>query len=330
MLSSISRKLSSFLLCIFFVTTVHAATNTPVMNVSGQGSDYIFVYKGNDTTTFTDLSALGNSIVGWIGTMTSYSGFGSGSVGDTVIIGAYTLSGDHLFLYTFDSDGNVVYPAAGSWYSFAAPPALTPVYGSSSATTAQQNRINAALSSYASGGGETVEVNITGDSNDIYIEQAGGVSYVSLGIIGSSNTFSSKQNIVPLHGSGSGHGYIEATIIGSTNNVDIDQRGLGDKSTFLVVTGNSNDVDIDQRGVGGKFIDLTITGSNHDATIFQNGYGSHKARVVLDGSQPWDFELRQLGATNQTYTLPHTMSDNSGVSGTCSAIGGCNLTVNQN
>ena len=330
MLSSISRKLNNFLLYLFFATPLHAATDTPVMNVSGQGSDYIFVYNGNDTTTFADLSALGNSIVVWIGTMTSYSGFGSGSVGDTLIVGSYTLNGDHLFLYTFDSDGNVVYPAAGSWYSFAAPAAPTPVYGSSSATTAQQNKITAALSAYASGAGETVEVDITGDSNDIYIEQAGGVSYIGLAITGSSNTFSSKQNIVPLTGSGSGHGYIEATIIGSTNNVDIDQRGLGNKATFLNVTGNSNDVDIDQRGVGDKFIDLTITGSNHDATIYQNGYGAHTARVVLDGSQPWDFELKQQGATSRSYTLPHTMSNGAGVSGTCSAIGGCNLTVNQN
>ena len=327
MLSSILRNLSSALLVLCFATSVKAATGTPVMNVSGAGSDYIFVYQGNDTTTYADLSALGNSIIGWTATCTS----GSCTVGDVLYVSSVGGNGnDYLFLYTEDASGNTDYPVSGAWYSFAAPAAPTPVYGSSSATTAQQNKITAALSAYASGAGETVEVDITGDSNDIYIEQAGGVSYIGLVITGSSNNFSSKQNIVPLTGSGSGHGYIEATIIGSSNNVDIDQRGLGDKATFLNVTGSTNDVDIDQRGVGDKFIDLTITGDNHEATIYQNGYGAHSARVELDGSQPWDFTLYQQGSSDKSYTLPHSMSNGSSVSGTCMAVGGCNLSVNQN
>jgi hypothetical protein len=329
MLSSILRNLSSALLVLCFTTSAMAATGTPVMNVSGQGSDYIFVYQGNDTATYADLSALGNSIIGWTATCTS----GSCTVGDVLYVGGVggNEHNDYLFLYTEDASGNVVYPVSGAWYSFTAPAAPTPVYGSTALTTAQQTRTNAALTAYAAGAGDTVEANIDGDSNDIYIEQAGGVSYVNLAIIGNLNSFSSKQNMVALSGAaGSGHGYTEATIIGNSNNVDIDQRGLGDKATFLAVTGNSNDVDIDQRGVGDKLIDLTITGDNHEATIFQNGYGAHSARVVLDGSQPWDFELNQTGATSHSYTLPHTMSNGAGVSGTCSAIGGCNLTVNQN
>ena len=44
--------------------------------------------------------------------------------------------------------------------------------------------------------------------------------------------------------------FSQATMIGDSNAVDIDQRGLGDKATFLTVTGDSNNVDIDQRGVG--------------------------------------------------------------------------------
>lgn len=305
-----------------------AATNTPVMNVSGAGSDYIFVYQGNDTATYADLSALGNSIIGWTATCTS----GSCTVGDVLYVSGVGGNGnDYLFLYTADADGNVDYPVPGAWYKFEAPAAATPtpVYGSTALTTAQQSRVDAKLALANSGQGNTVEANISGDTNDIYIEQAGGVSYINLAITGNLNSFSSKQNIVPLHGSGSGHGYIEATMIGDSNAVDIDQRGLGDKATFLTVTGDSNNVDIDQRGVGDKAVDLTITGDNHKATIFQNGYGAHGARVVLDGSQPWDFELKQQGATSQSYTLPHTMSNGSSVSGTCAAVGGCNLTIVQ-
>ena len=327
MLSLILHRIS-IILFVLITNTSHAATGTPVMNVSGQGSDYIFVYQGNDTATYADLSALGNSIIGWTATCTS----GSCTVGDVLYVGGVggNEHNDYLFLYTEDASGNVVYPVSGAWYSFTAPAAPTPVYGSTALTTAQQTRINAALTAYAGGAGDTVEANIIGDTNDIYIEQAGGVSYINLLINGNLNSFDSKQDLA----SGS-HGYIEATITGDSNDVDILQKGnnfdgTGDKATMLTITGDSNTVDIRQHGLGDKFVDLTITGNNHEATIFQNGAGAHSARVVLDGSQPWDFELNQNGATDQNYTLPHTLTDGSSVNGTCSAIGGCNLTVNQN
>ena len=78
-----------------------ADTDTPVMNVSGQGSDYIFVYQGNDTATYADLSALGNSIIGWTATCTS----GSCTVGDVLYVGGVggNEHNDYLFLYTEDA-----------------------------------------------------------------------------------------------------------------------------------------------------------------------------------------------------------------------------------
>ena len=238
---------------------------------------------------------------------------------------------DYLFLYTEDSDGNVAYPVSGAWYSFEAPAAATPtpVYGSTALTTAQQSRVDAALAAYNSGAGDTVEANIFGDENLVNIIQAGGVSYLNLAIAGNLNTFDSEQDLA----TGS-HGYIEATIIGNSNDVDILQKGnntdgTGDKAAIVTITGNSNTVDIRQHGLGDKFLDLEITGNDHSASIFQNGAGNHSARVALDGSQPWNFDLTQNGATSQTYTLPHTMSDGAAVSGTCSAIGGCNLTILQ-
>jgi hypothetical protein len=297
------------------------------MNVSGSGSDYIFVYQGNDTTTYTDLTALGNSIIGWTATCTS----GNCTVGDTLIVGSIGGNGnDYLFLYTFDSDGNVLYPVPGAWYSFSAPvAAATPVYGSTAPTTAQQTRINAKLALAAAGQGDTVEASIFGDDNLIHIIQAGGVSYLNLMISGNLNSFESEQDLA----TGS-HGYIEATITGNSNDVDILQKGravdgTGNKAAILTITGDSNTVDIRQHGLGDKFVDLAITGDNHTASIFQNGAGDHTARVALDGTQPWNFDLTQKGNTSQTYSLPHSMSDGSSVSGTCAAVGGCNLTIVQ-
>jgi hypothetical protein len=328
MLSLISRSLTSALVILCFATSAMAATDTPVMNVSGQGSDYIFVYQGNDTATYADLSALGNSIIGWTATCTS----GSCTVGDVLYVGGVggNEHNDYLFLYTFDSDGNVVYPVSGAWYSFEAPAAAaTPVYGSSAPTTAQQSRMDAKLALAASGQGDTVEADIIGDDNLVNITQAGGISYLDLSITGNLNTFDSEQDVA----TGS-HGYIEATITGNSNDVDILQKGravdgTGNKAAILTITGDSNTVDIEQRGLGDKFVDLEITGDDHTASIFQNGAGDHSARVALDGTQPWNFDLTQNGATSQTYSLPHSMSDGSSVSGTCAAVGGCNLTIIQ-
>ena len=328
MLLSILRSLTNILiLCV--ATSAMADTGTPVMNVSGQGSNYIFVYEGNDTTTYADLTALGNAIIGWIATCTS----GSCTVGDTLVVGAIGGNGnDYLYLYTEDSSGNVDYPVAGSYYSFTAPPTAappTPVYGSSDPTTAQLSRMDAKLALAASGQGDTVEADIIGDDNLVNITQAGGVSFLDLSITGNLNTFDSEQDVA----TGS-HGYIEATITGNSNDVDILQKGnnfdgTGNKAAILTITGDSNTVDIEQRGLGDKFVDLAITGDDHTASIFQNGAGDHTARVALDGTQPWNFDLTQNGATSQSYSLPHAMSDGSSVSGTCAAVGGCNLTIVQ-
>ena len=205
----------------------------------------------------------------------------------------------------------------------------TPVYGSSAPTTAQLSRMDAKLALAASGQGDTVEADIIGDDNLVNITQAGGVSFLDLSITGNLNTFDSEQDVA----TGS-HGYIEATITGNSNDVDILQKGnntdgTGNKAAIVTITGDSNTVDIEQRGLGDKFVDLEITGDDHTASIFQNGAGDHTARVALDGTQPWNFDLTQNGATSKSYTLPHSMSDGSAVSGTCAAVGGCNLTVVQ-
>ena len=227
--------------------------------------------------------------------------------------------GQLLSTHTYaDNMGNFI----ASSTSISAP---TPVYGSTAPTTAQQTKINAKLALAASGQGDTVEASITGSFNDVFITQAGGISYLDLIITGNLNNVDTEQDL----NSGS-HGYIDATIIGDSNDIDIIQKGIGNKATILTVTGDSNDVDIAQHGLGDKFIDLEITGDNHKADIFQNGAGNHSARVELDGSQPWDFKLEQRGAADKEYTLPHTMSDGAGVSGTCNASGGCNLIVYQN
>lgn len=203
----------------------------------------------------------------------------------------------------------------------APPPPPTPVYRSSAITQQQASQRSNGLSETT---GHNAQVNIEGDANDVYILQAGnGGHYASVGIQGDTNNVDVNQT----SSVGARH-YLEASIIGNSNVVNLTQSDAS-KTQFVIVDGNNNNVTTSQTGTGSHFLDLSITGDNHTASLTQMGSGNHEARVTLDGSQPWNFSLTQDGATSQKYTLPHDMSDNSVVSGTCSSIGGCNLTINQ-
>ena len=121
---------------------------------------------------------------------------------------------------------------------------------------------------------------------------------------------------------------MEATVAGGNNNLTLHQRETA-KTQIVGVTGNYNTVTTNQKGTGNHFLQLNVTGDGHTANVIQDGAGNHNARVILDGSQPWNFNLNQAGSTGKNYNLPHSMSDGSTVNGTCYAIGGCSLTVNQ-
>ena len=204
-------------------------------------------------------------------------------------------------------------------------PQPTPIYGTSGLTTAQATRVAAKQALADNGQGNTVEIDIDGSSNDIFIAQAGGPSYALLSILGNTNAVNIDQDMDL-----GAHGYTEIAIIGGNNEFDLIQTGSADKAAFVLIEGDSNDVLVSQTGDGSHYLDLEVEGDNHEVDVLQSGSGDHEATIALDGLQPWNFELNQTGAANKTYTLPHIMTDGSGVSGTCNAIGGCNLTVYQN
>lgn len=212
--------------------------------------------------------------------------------------------------------------ATGDPSSSSPPPATpTPVYASG-ITAAQQTRRNSNLNSLL---GHEANVAVTGDSNDIYIQQISGKHYVEITVIGNSNDTNILQTGQGY--TGTKH-YLEVGIVGSNNNTTIQQHDTN-KAAFVNVNGNFNTLNLNQKGTGNHYVDLSVSGNNHSAAVVQDGSGSHNATIVLNGNQPWTFQLNQNSSTAQTYSLPHSMSDNSTVSGTCSATGGCNLTVNQ-
>ena len=198
----------------------------------------------------------------------------------------------------------------------------TPVYGPSGASTIQQTLRTNALNENPYG--HNAVVGITGDDNIVTIQQIGtGGQYASVDIQGNINIVSVEQTST----NGSRH-YLNTAIIGNNNDLTLKQSGAN-KTQFVFVGGNDNNIATNQKGTGSHFLNLDVTGDNHTVGIVQEGAGNHSANVVLGGSQPWNFQLNQNSSTSQNYTLPHGMSDGSAVSGTCAAIGGCNLIVNQ-
>jgi len=209
--------------------------------------------------------------------------------------------------------------AAGETASASPPPPPEPVF-SSSITVQQAARRDTA---FANTTGNQAEIRIEGNSNSVVVEQIGPGHYSLVDILGNNNSISVTQT------SGNDRHYTEAVVVGNNNSVDIVQDAAG-KNAFSHTAGTDNTVLIDQQGSGNHYVELDIDGDQHTAAITQSGSGNHNATVVLSGTQPWNFELTQSGSADQTYSLPHDMTDGSLVNGYCAAVGGCSLVVTQN
>ena len=280
------------------------ASSTSSENVL-PGPDYLFSASGGEGMAANSATSTWYSWYIW--------DYGYGQV--IVTFGYGQLTSTHTYA---DNMGNFLASSTTS-------SAPTPVYGSSGLTTAQATRVAAAQVLADNGQGNTIEMDIDGSSNDIFIQQAGGPSYVLLSILGNTNAVDIDQDMDL-----GAHGYTEIAILGDSNEFDLIQTGSADKAAFVRIDGDLNDVLVSQTGSGSHYLDLDVEGDNHEVDVLQSGSGDHEATVALEGSEPWNFELNQSGASNKTYTLPHTMTDGSGVNGTCNAVGGCNLTIYQN
>ena len=70
---------------------------------------------------------------------------------------------------------------------------------------------------------------------------------------------------------------------------------------------------------GNKDLTLTIYNDDNEVTINQKNNGAHNATITLNGTQPTDLSLSQVGNTTQNYTLSQN----------CITSGGCSVTVTQ-
>ena len=89
------------------------------MNVSGQGSDYIFIYRGNNPTVYDillyNLAELKAGTWRFTCTQTTVENC---TDNNGVISDASNPSTNYIFLYTKDADGNVLTPDSSYWYKF--------------------------------------------------------------------------------------------------------------------------------------------------------------------------------------------------------------------
>ncbi len=295
----------------------NAATVSPAMNVSSQGSDYIFVFRGNNPTEFDALIAY--NPVGW----TATCGTGQACTGQTATIVSWTQPDpDYLFLYTKNSDGTAYIPSSGAYYSFSSPPpppasccsAGSPsVFVPNSYNTTRLQTYNSRPIDQRNA---QIYIEQIGSNNITTVEQTGTkdnhAEYISTG---NSNTVSILQS-----GDATTSNYTDLGIIGNANTVSITQQSTGGiKGAFVKINENNNSLLLSQKDSGSHYAEVTLSGGNKNVDILQQGSASHVASVGLSGN-PTDLSLTQSGSTQHFYSIQFN----------CATAGGCaKITVQQ-
>ena len=297
-----------------FGSKVQATTVPAAMNVSGQGSDYIFIYRGNNPNEFDALVAQGlGNLSGWSATCTS-----SQCLGTTYIIDRATQpSSDYLFLYTTNSDGSVAFPDSGRFYSFASPPVPPPPLccGASATTVIVQdtnfyNSVNTFMNRTTNDA--QIYVEQIGNNNTIVIEQTGTANnQIKYDSIGNNNSISTNQNST----NPSAYNFIDLGVYGNVNTVNITQQSTGGvKGVLARINDNNNSLLLSQKDSGSHYAEVTLSGGNKNVDILQQGSANHAAKVGLTGL-PVDLSLSQSGngSAHQSYSIQFN----------CATSGGC-------
>lgn len=306
------------ILCLTLVmcNRTNAATVSPAMNVSSQGSNYIFVYRGNNPTEFDALVAY--NPVGWTATCST----GQACTGQTATIDSWSRPDpDYLFLYTKNSDGTAYIPSSGAYYSFSSPPPPPPPCCSAgSPSVFVPNSYNTTrLQTYNSRPAEQrmaqIYIEQIGSNNITTIEQTGTKdNHAEYASTGNNNTVSILQS-----GDITASNYTDLGIAGNNNSVSIVQQGTGLKGAFVKINDNNNSLLLNQKDSGSHYAEVTLSGGNKNVDILQQGSASHVASVGLTGN-PTDLSLTQSGAVQHFYSIQFN----------CATAGGCaKITVQQ-
>ena len=297
---------------IVYCLPASAVTTSDAMNVSGAGSDYIFVFRGNDPTVFSVLEANRTTLVGWTFTCNPSQTCSAGSSG--VIWQVSQPDIDYLYLYTKDNSGNIFNPDSGSYYSFASPP--PPLCCGGTATTFNANPVHVTkVQSFVTRSPQDTKVQIEqiGNSNTITIDQSGTPNnYVKYDGNGTNNNVTVTQS----GNASTAVNYVDLNVVGNTNSITMTQQSTGGgKGIFATVNDDNNVVTIQQKDNGSHYLSLNLIGGNKTVDVLQQGSANHMANITLTG-QPSGVQLNQSGSAQQFYSI----TSNCGTAGGCAPI----------
>jgi hypothetical protein len=163
-----------------------------------------------------------------------------------------------------------------------------------------------------SSGKNLVELQVIGDTNTVNLNQGRNADgsnsgadsnnhYQMLNLNGSGNTVTTVQK--DGTNAGAGH-FMETTISGSSNVVNLTQQGTAGKVLFTNVNGNNNTVNTNQKDSGTHYLDVGLIGNGHTVNVTQEGVGNHAATINLTNSGAGGtVNLNQLGSTGQVYSI---------------------------
>lgn len=171
-------------------------------------------------------------------------------------------------------------------------------------------------------------VNRTTQDSQVYIEQLGNQSIITVNQTGTKNNYTKYYgngsnntiNITQFGTSNTQTNYIDASVVGNNNNINLQQTSNGGgKGIFATVNNNSNTLLVQQKDSGSHYTDVSLSGGNKNVDILQQGSASHMAKVTLSGN-PTDLSLSQSGSTQNFYSINFN----------CATAGGCaKITVQQ-
>ncbi len=291
-------------------TQVTAATIPAAMNVSGPGSDYIFVFRGNNPAEFDALVALGQSVIGWTATCAP----NQPCQGTTYRIGAVSQPDpDYLFLYTFNADGSIAYPDSGRYYSFNSPPEpLTNGASGSSFGIASVNNAKIVAFKNRTTSDTQVYIEQIGNGNTVLIDQSGTVNnYVKY----QGNGLSNDVTVTQIGNASTLANYANVNVIGNSNLINLEQRSTGGtKAMFVNVQDNNNILNAQQKDLGNHYLEVNLAGGNKNVNVLQEGSAAHMASIGLSGNAT-GLSLTQSGSTQQFYSIAFN----------CATTGGCGI-----
>lgn len=175
-------------------------------------------------------------------------------------------------------------------------------------------------------GKNLLEMRVVGDSNTLNLNQGYNQTgtadatdsnnhYQMLNLTGSSNSVIGVQKDTA---SGTGH-FMETTISGNNNTIDLKQSNASGKVMFTNVNGSNNTITADQSGNANHYLETNLVGNGNSVLATQSGNTQNRASInITNAGGPGSVDLQQTGGANYNITT------------TCVTASGCGtITIRQ-